>query len=253
MFKDVVHGFKDLDTYFLREKNFGCFVDTSVLFSQTYPLDIFNEESERAFEVLSKYGIAVFTNINVRAEFLENHRRVLIAECLIDILDSWAHQMDGRLSEKLKSHKTSYRKKIQEEKSVKIEISQIKVFRRLFSERVLMGKNGWEVFCENFLYGKLTPIWKRAEFELGLNFLTSRFGGSEMFFNTKPEWEKAVDLMGRYGMSSSDAMILNIFLCSKVPIFLTADLELAEVAAIEAKGQKQVFVPDSLVGKEAFL
>ncbi len=88
-FSPSICGFKELSSYFAKEKPIGCFVDTSVLFSQTYPLDLFNEESERAFEVLADHGVSAFTNINVRAEFLENHRRVLIAECLIDILESW--------------------------------------------------------------------------------------------------------------------------------------------------------------------
>lgn len=91
-----IRGFKELASYFSQEESLGCFVDTSVLFSQTYPLDAFNEESEQAFDALAEHGVSVFTNINVRAEFLENHRCVLIAECLIDILESWGHQIDGR-------------------------------------------------------------------------------------------------------------------------------------------------------------
>jgi hypothetical protein len=50
-----------------------------------------------------------------------------------------------------------------------------------------------------------------------------------------------------YGIASSDAMILNIFLCSKTPMLLTADLEMAQCAVKESKGTKQVFIPDSMM------
>ncbi len=73
--------FSELPAYLADKANrLGCFVDTSVLFSETYPLDRLNEESDRAFDVLVDLDVPVFTNINVRAEFLEAHRRVLIAE-----------------------------------------------------------------------------------------------------------------------------------------------------------------------------
>lgn len=63
-----------------------CFVDTSILFSSTYDSDVFNSESEMVFDLLAGMGFSIFTNINVRSEFLENHRRVLIPEILIDLL-----------------------------------------------------------------------------------------------------------------------------------------------------------------------
>jgi hypothetical protein len=57
------------------ESDPACFVDTSILFSATYDLDAFNTESEVAFDLLAKAGCSIFTNVNVRSEFLENHRK----------------------------------------------------------------------------------------------------------------------------------------------------------------------------------
>ena len=51
--------------------------------------------------------------------------------------------------------------------------------------------------------------------------------------------------MERYGLASFDAMIVNMFLTSKIPILLTADLEMADCVSKESKGSKLVFVPDS--------
>ena len=95
--------------------------------------------------------------------------------------------------------------------------------------------------------GRLTPIWSAAEQIHEINFISVRSNDENEFLNSTPKWEVAVSLMGRYGLASSDAMILNMFLCSKIPVLLTADLEMAEVADKESKGSKRIFVPDSAI------
>jgi hypothetical protein len=241
----MLKGFSSLKDFLARERVGCCFVDTTVLFSASYPFDLFNGESVRAFEHFSELKIPVFTNVNVRAEFLENHRRVLIAECLIDFLEDMGPQLDGPLAEKLKSHRTSYRRKLEEEKSAKMEISQIKMFRRLMSDYGSQKRDGWEAFCRSYLMDKLGPLWSEAQKELDLNFISLQSEDDSPYLNERPKWERAVELMGCYGLASSDAMILNMFLCSTVPILLTADTEMAECADKESKGKKQIFIPDS--------
>lgn len=54
-------------------------------------------------------------------------------------------------------------------------------------------------------------------------------------------------MMGNYGLASNDAMILNMFLCSKIPILITTDLEMAEVASKTSNGTKRIFIPDALL------
>jgi hypothetical protein len=127
-----VGAFSSLEGVLSKSKD-QCFVDTSILFSATYPLDRFNEEAESAFDLLSKKDVSVFTNVNVRSEFLESHRRVLIAECLIELLETNEMALDGRIIEKLKTHRTSFRRKVSEDKSAKMEVSQIRMFRLLLS------------------------------------------------------------------------------------------------------------------------
>lgn len=246
MAADKINLFSALPAY-LAEPDYrsGCFVDTSVLFSESYPLDPFNEECDHTFDVLAKYDVAIFTNVNVRAEFLENHRRVLIAECLIDILEEKGQDFDGVLLEKLKAHRTMYRRKLNEEKSAKMDVNQIKIFRKLLSNHRSQHGNGWELFCRDYLFGKLAPIWDQVEEELGLNSISLRSGDRNPLLDHHPEWDQAVRLMGLYGIGSSDAMIINMFLCSKISTLLTADFEMAECALKESKGKKSIFIPDS--------
>lgn len=223
----------------------ACFVDTSILFSATYDSDAFNSESETAFDLLAEADFSIFTNVNVRSEFLENHRRVLIPEILIDLLVKKGLQLDSTFHEKLKSHRTSYQKRVAEEKNTKMDPIQIKMWRRLLLEYSFEGIDGWTLFCRDFLKGKIRRIWQDTEKFFALNFISSRVGEERPYLDQIPTWDNAVDLMERYGLASFDAMIVNMFLCSKIPILLTADLEMAECVNKESKGSKLVFVPDS--------
>ncbi len=243
----MIHPFSEMKNYIRKEKIATCFVDTTVLFSATYTLDVFNSETELIFDIISNEKILPFTNINVRAEFLENHRRVLIAECLIDFLEDFSSELNGPLLEKLKSHRTVYRRKIADEKSAKIDVGQIKVFRRLLSSFKTSKENGWIIFCRDYLNSRLKPIWPGTEIFFDLNFISIRTNDKNDFMLRNPQWEEAISLMGLYGIASNDAMILNMFLCSKIPILITTDLEMAEVASKTSNGTKRIFVPDALL------
>ena len=226
----------------------SCFVDTSILFAATYPFDPFNSECDKLFDTLAANQIKLFTNINVRAEFLENHRRALIAECLIDLLEDEGANFDGVLLEKLKSHRTSFRRKIKEEKSAKMDIGQIKMFRQLLSQlHNDPNGSGWDLFCRKYLLKKIEPIWDATTEIYQLNFISLRTEDKHPFLNSIPEWKDAERIVGKHGIASNDAMILNMFLCSKIPVLITADLELAEAATKESKGQKHIVVPTSLI------
>ena len=244
---DGVEPLSALSLHFQSQADKSCFVDTTVLFSVTYPPDSFYDEVTIAFDLLSKIGASIFTNVNVRAEFLENNRRVLIAECLIDLLEDKEKELDGILVEKLKSHRTSYRRKVAEQKSAKLEVQQIKIFRQLLSLHEGPKGNGWELFCRDRLQGQIERIWDATEEELGLNSISLRSDDKNPYLNSTPDWRDATSLIGRYGIASADEMILNMFLCSKIPVLLTADREMAECAVKESKGTKKIFVPDSLI------
>lgn len=62
----------------------GLIIDTNILVSATYEIDRFHEESVNFFEHVIDLGIPIFCNVNVRAEFLEIHRRILFSEAILD-------------------------------------------------------------------------------------------------------------------------------------------------------------------------
>jgi hypothetical protein len=227
------------------ESDPACFVDTSILFSATYDLDAFNTESEVAFDLLAKAGCSIFTNVNVRSEFLENHRRVLIPESLVDLYTKRGPELDPILYEKLKSHRTTFKKKVEDEKNAKMDTSQLKMWRRILCGYSFSGVDGWTLFCRDFLTGKLRRVWRDTEKLFALNFISSRIGEESPYLDRIPSWDDAINLMERYGLASFDAMIVNMFLCSKISYLLTADFEMAGCALKESKGSKLIFVPDS--------
>ena len=51
-----------------------------------------------------------------------------------------------------------------------------------------------------------------------------------------------IKVIENYGMASADAMVLNIFNCSKIEILITADNEMAETANQFLSGKKAIYL-----------
>jgi beta-glucosidase/6-phospho-beta-glucosidase/beta-galactosidase len=121
-------------------------------------LDRYNTDSELAFEALAEFSVPVLTNQNVRSEFLENHRRVLLAECLVDFYEDYLSDFPLAVSEKLKSHRTSFRRKIDEGRDAKLNPNQIKEFRELLRPIEIKKSSSWDFLCTQYLRHRITPL-----------------------------------------------------------------------------------------------
>ena len=53
-------------------------------------------------------------------------------------------------------------------------------------------------------------------------------------------------IVGNYGIGSSDAMIINLYINSHFEAIITADREIAKTVANISAAKKLVFVPDNL-------
>ncbi len=242
-----IGGFSAFPSFLESSSTNFCFVDTSILFSATYPLDKFNAESEAVFESLAKNNRSILTNQNVRSEFLENHRRVLLAEALIDFYEDRFDLIPQPCAEKLKSHRTNFRRKVEEGKDSKLNSNQIKEFREILSKFEIKNQSAWYFLCEKYLEPLLSPLWDSVVSELRVDFLSSRASETTPLLDKNLNWSDAISLMGRYGIASSDAMILNMFLSSKIPILITADKEMAQCIRAQNRNDKYVFIPDSIL------
>lgn len=215
----------------------GCLLDTNVLVSASLPIDPMNEFAEALIQKLASLKIPLYSNVNIRAEFLEIQRRVLIPETLIEFYEVH-NDLEDLVAQKLKSVQTSYRKSLDNKKVYKFTDDRIKEFRNLLSTSSIQGKNGWLYFCETFLAPQLEVVWDELVQICNINFIKVRDSETHPLLKSKVSWNGATELMGKFGLGSADAMILNLLLSSKLELVATADGDiqyLSEALASQGK------------------
>jgi predicted nucleic acid-binding protein len=246
----LIWGYSDFLTTLNRLPSLkkGMVVDTNVLVSATYDSDKFYDPTKEFLNFVAEYEVPLYCNVNVRAEFLEIHRRIIFSETLFDFADTidsaklpmtLASQL-GKWSKINKTRKESSKSPLRlsegDLKNVKLELMKISD-----GERDL-----WSVLCENRIGNKLSRLWEMTVSELGLNFLTIRKEDQAEHLDKAPDWDDAIKLIEQQGLSSSDAMILNMFFSSKFDALITSDLEVALTFERIKPLNKICFIPDRL-------
>jgi hypothetical protein len=213
---------------------FGCVVDTNILFAGAYPVDRLNTWAEKFFKICHSNGIPIFTNINIRAEFMDLFRRALIVESLLMLRSRYRGFLNDDLEKRLKALDTRVRENINKNRSTQLSERDIKEYRKtlltLFTNKSSSDRDLWEILCYDFLEPQLRPVWLETTQVLGINFAGSRSVESVELFSKPPNWDGATEVMGQSGMGSADAMIVNFFACSKFSLLATADVQAAEHA-----------------------
>lgn len=238
-------GLEDLKRLAMEQPSIkrGCVVDTNVLFAAAFPLDIHNEWSEEVFDALRELQIPCFTNINVRSEFIELNRRVLIPESLVDYYEDHRNILDIETQAKLKSLKTRKERAASEERTFKLSDSEIKEFRLLLSRRhPTTGATGWDLLCESYFAPYITPVWNNIVQALNIQFLGTREIESNDYFNARPGWNDMLDIVGKFGIGVSDAMIVNLFIKSNLPLIVTTDQDVSNTASALLKSDPERYV-----------
>ena len=202
----------------------GCIVDTNVLFAGSYPLDVHNDWADEVFKSLNRFGIRAYTNLNVRSEFLDLQRRVLIPEGLVGFYEDFSESLEGKFYEELKYLNRKAKTARDEKRVFKLNDSEIKKFMELFGhEPGSDGPSGWTAFCKSYFSPYISNVWDNAVTNLKINFLGTREIESKEFFEKHPSWENMIAILGESGIGSADAMILNLFKESTLPLLITAD------------------------------
>lgn len=228
----------------------GLIIDTNVLIAATYDSDKAHDEAAEFLDLVIEQRVPLYCNVNIRAEFLEIHRRIIFTEALLDFegeVDKTKLPHD--LVAKLNSLRSQSEKRKKNNKTpVRLGEADLKVFKLLMSVVSYGANDLWTVLCEDKIAGKLGVVWETAESELGLNFLSLRKEDQAKYFNESPEWDEAVALIENQGLASSDAMIVNLFLKSKFDGVITSDLDVALSIEklIKTSPSKIVFIPDKL-------
>lgn len=202
----------------------GCIVDTNILFAASYDYDSNNEWAREVFDLLHRNNITVYTNMNVRSEFINLQRRTLIAEGLVSFYVQTSSFLDGPIYDKLKKLKRRADDALKNESPLKVSESEINEYMDLFGHQPFPDRaSPWTFFCRDYFSPYIDNVWPNAVKELKINFLGTREIESKDFFNKHPSWDNMITILGESGIGSADAMILNLFKESTLPLLITAD------------------------------
>jgi len=235
------------------EFQFGCVVDTNILFGAAYPSDRLNTWADKFFSLCKSRKIPIYTNINIRSEFIDLYRRVLVIESLLMIREQYKTELSEDLEKRLKALKQRVQENLKNNKTTQISERDIKEYRNtlltLFPSISANGYDLWNVLCHDFLEPQLKTVWQDTETSLGINFAGSRAIESAKFFTKAPNWDDATKIMGQSAMGSADAMIVNFFICSRFQILITADEQVAKYTESTLHSRRVIIVPheDELV------
>lgn len=218
----------------------GCFVDTNLLFAADYEVHRLYDEAVELGETILSHKIPIFSNSTIRAELLELKRKVLIGEALLDFLEMTAHQLPVPVFNSLRAFRTSAREASANGNHYLLNDGKLKKYRDLFENEI--GPGSWTHFCSKFIGDKLQSEWERQVESKGINYLDGR---PSEYLTAPVEWSDAIKLIETYGIGTSDAMIINIFLQSVFPFIVTADSDVA-YCLVNINSEKAVVVPDSL-------
>jgi predicted nucleic acid-binding protein len=249
-------GYSDLYNLIDERPNLklGMMIDTNLLVAATYDFDENNEKTKEFLELIFENEIPLYCNVNVKAEFLEIHRRIIFTEAIIDFAQaidivklppSLASKITSLKTRVMKLEKRNKEEKIDPPKVLRLSEAEIKDF-KLEIVRVSnsAGENLWYELCESRVGDKISTLWEDSKDEYGLNFIGTRQDDQDKHLKFEPDWSNATDLMERQGLSSADAMIVNMFLASKFDVLITSDNEVALAILKNAKDPQGCIVPE---------
>jgi len=246
-------GYSELDTLLEAHPGAGTgfLIDTNILVSSTYDLDRFNEIAAECMDRLIERAIPLYCNVNIRLEFLEIHRRIVISDSLLDFEHRCTKALlPPHLASELTNYRNSYerrRKKRPDEPPLRLSDTEIKSFK--FMMLKILGRNGddlWTEFCQKYVGSQITELWNETERGFGLNFLSLRKEDQERHLHRKPDWDDVIRFMSNPGLSSSDAMIVNMFFASKFEVIASSDFDIAIAVKKSGLKEKHCLIPDEL-------
>lgn len=227
----------------------GLVVDTNILISATYDGDVFFEQTNDLLDLVVENKVPLYYNVNVRAEFLEIQRRITFTDALLSFeSQTKLATLPLDLSKKLKSIRSNQTKRETDgRKNLRLSESDIKDFKSLMIQESVPSGNLWREFCREFIGDQLLHIWEDVEEKFGLNPLNIRNNDKDQFIVEAPIWEDAVELMSSEGLSSADAMIVNMFQSSKLEAILSSDADVGTAVESLKRADKIGILPDKVL------
>ena len=221
-------------------------IDTCALIAFSHGVNEFSDETEELFEVLRKENFQAYTNVNIRSEFLDYQRRIIVTEALTNI----AGQVEGLSSfsevyKKLKAHTALVHKKAKAGKPLVLNDSDIKRFKKLLSFEHRDIKNIWLKFCKDNLENMLQRTFEITEKVMKLKYLSVRKGEKSPEVTGVVQWERMYQISETSALGIDDSMIINMFESTNIPFLVTTDFDVIYSGAI-SDNHKIIFCPDRI-------
>lgn len=131
----------------------------------------------------------IFTNVSIKHEFLDAHRKIGLSDALCDFYYEYKSLIPDQVEKQLKSHETKHNKKLNSNESTKMELEQIREMSKLLRPVMIEEKNAWQITCEQFLMPYLSNVWKRTIKEFRIQDLRTRGTDKSKFLTSIPDWE----------------------------------------------------------------
>jgi predicted nucleic acid-binding protein len=234
---------ENLDKFVLQnpEIKSGCIIDTNILFAASYDLDAFHERAIEFFQKLSTLQIPCFINVNIRSEFINLTRRVILTESLMDLLHDLGQQLPQEIYLKLRSIETRINSRQKDNKNFKLQEEEIKAIRKIFVKYELSSQTDlWASFCDEYLTGKISQAWESIESPFGINFISLRGDENSAHLAGTLNWHNLDSIIEKTGIGSNDAMIINLLNSSKYIGIATLDEDI--IYSIATVGDQNKFV-----------
>jgi len=243
-----VRGFSDLQKYLAGNKEIykGVILDTNILVTATYEIKKDNEQVEEFLELLAEEEFRLFATVTTRSELLEFHRRLIMTERLLDLVDGSSQiKITKAAKAAIDSQKATMKGRVAKYGSDPVfNDREIKEIKKAFSAGPHSGHQGWLKLCETFFGDYLSKIDSEL-IERGIEYLSPNEPAMKDLFLNKPEWEGAIKTASHSALGLSDSMILNSMAASKIPFAVSLDFDFGYAVLSDSK-MKDVFMPDSI-------
>lgn len=200
----------------------GCFADSGFLYALAYADDQYFERANSVLDLLSDARVSVYANVISRMEFIDLIFRKQVTLGCLKLFGSLGPESFNtalfRLLKNIRDQNTSVSRIGQ---SFKIGEKQLKELRHELNE--YGDESDWFVFCSEYVGSMLQTEWRMLEDDFDLRFIEVLEGQTNDLFGQAVKWSDMVDIMGERGLRGPDAMIVNLFAKSKLPLLITAD------------------------------
>lgn len=220
---EILRGIAELNKFIKKtDCSIGCLADTGFLYGVSDIDDRFYKQALEVFEVFEEQDIPIHTNVIGRMEFVDLVFRKQLTIGAISLFESMSPQTEHKnlfdFLKKIRDDNTAAKRSNQ---SYKIGENQLKKLRAKIENSA--GAAGWKSFCSKYAGQMLLNEWKILEEELGLYFIEALEGQITDLIPTPLHWSDMIQTMGELGIRGPDAMIINLFKASALPLLITTD------------------------------